>query len=388
MNFDLGSCNTGAHSIPTKKDSPTTYQKQFPLPIEHEREIKRQVMEWLKIGINRPCESEYNSSLFLVKKKPPPAKPGEVGPRSQAFRVVQDLRALNKETLPSNVRLPEIHECLDRIAGKKPTVFSSLDLRSGYFQLPIQKESQEKTAFFCPSLGQQFCFNVTTQGLTSAPASFARTMQRIFSRQVARNDLEVYLEDVLAYSKDHNEMLRTLDEAMKNLIDSGMKIHIEKCQFGIKKLTYLGFELDKDGYKPDPIKSEGITKVLEPSTLKGVKSFMGMANFYRLLIPKFSQLTKPLTKLTCKGVWSGGEMPKSAKEAFQKCKKIFTERPFLHYPDFNLKFHLFVDTSLGDLQELKEGGIAGCLVQYPNDDVNAKCRPIGFCSRGLQKQHI
>ena len=92
-------------------------------------------------------------------------------------------------------------------------------------------------------------------------------------------------------------MLRTLDEAMKTLIDSGMKINIEKCQFGIKKLTYLGFELDKDGYKPDSIKSEGTTKVNEPSTLKGVRSFMGMANFYRLLIPKFSQLTKPLTKL-------------------------------------------------------------------------------------------
>ena len=138
-------------------------------------------MEWLKIGIIRPCESEYNSSLFLVKKKPPPAKPGEVGPIPQGFRVVQDLRALNKQTLPSNVRLPEIHECLDRIAGKKPTVFSSLDLRSGYFQLPIQKESQEKTAFFCPSLGQQFCFKVTTQGLTSAPASFARTISKFLA---------------------------------------------------------------------------------------------------------------------------------------------------------------------------------------------------------------
>ena len=382
--FDLGSCKKGAHSIPTKADSPPCYQKQFPLPIEHSKEIKRQILEWLKIGIIRPCESEYNSSLFLVKKKSPPAKPGD-SPQPQAFRVVQDLRALNKDTQPSNVRLPEIHECLDRIAGKKPTVFSSLDLRSGYFQLPISKESQEKTAFTCPSTGQQYCFNVTSQGLTSAPASFARVMKRIFSKQVARNDLEVYLDDILAYSKDHNEMLKTLDEAMKNLIESGMKINIEKCQFGIKKLTYLGFELDKDGYRPDPIKSEAITKVHEPSTLKGVRSFMGMANFYRLLIPKFSQLTKPLTKLTCKGAWSGGALPKSAKEAFKKCQSLFTKRPFLHYPDFNLKFHLFVDASLGDQEEAKEGGLAGCLVQYPNDDVTAKMRPIGFCSRGLQK---
>ena len=291
--FDLGSCNKGQHSIPTKPGHPPTYQKQFPLPYEHEKEIRRQVLEWLKIGIIRPCESEYNSSLFLVAKKSPPAKPGE-GPKPKAFRIVQDLRALNKETLPSNVRLPEIHECLDRIADKKPTVFSSLDLRSGYFQLPIKKESQEKTAFTVVSLGQQFCFNVTSQGLTSAPASFARTMQRIFCKQVAKNELEVYLDDVLAYSKNHKEMLKTLEDAFKNLIESGMKINIDKCQFGIEKLTYLGFELDKNGYKPDPVKSEGITKVNEPSTLKAVRSFMGMANFYRLLIPKFAQLTLQL----------------------------------------------------------------------------------------------
>ena len=88
----------------------------------------------------------------------------------------KDLRALNKVTMPSNIRLPEIHECLDRVAAKRPTVFSGLDLRSGYFQLPIEKNSQEKTAFTCLSLGQQFCCKVTSQGLTSAPASFARTM--------------------------------------------------------------------------------------------------------------------------------------------------------------------------------------------------------------------
>ena len=383
--FDLGSCNKGSHSIPTKSDCPPTYQKQFPLPYEHEKEIRRQVLEWLKIGIIRRCESEYNSSLFLVAKKSPPAKNGELEPRPKAFRVVQDLRALNKNTLPSNVRLPEIHECLDRIADKKPEVFTSLDLRSGYFQLPIVPESQDKTAFTVLSLGQQFCFNVTSQGLTSAPASFARTMQRIFCKQIAKNDLEVYLDDVLAYSKTHSEMLQTMDEALQNLSDSGMKINIDKCQFGIPKLTYLGFELSKDGYKPDPVKSEGITKVYQPSTLKGVRSFMGMANFYRKLIPKFSQLTKPLTKLTCKGAWSGGEMPKAAKDSFEKCQEIFTNRPFLQWPDFNLQFHLFVDASLGDLDEEKEGGLAGCVVQYPNNNMSAKCKPIGFCSRGLQK---
>jgi hypothetical protein len=160
-------------------------------------------------------------------------------------------------------------------------------------------------------------------------------MQRTFNKQIARNDLEVYLDDVLAYSKDHTEMLTTLDEALNNLTESGMKINLEKCQFGIEKLTYLGFELNKDGFKPDPIKSEGITKVNYPSTLKGIRSFLGMTNFYRLLIPKFSQLLKPLTRLTCKGAWLGGDLPKDAKDAFEKCQKMFTSRPFLHYPVFS-----------------------------------------------------
>ena len=382
--FDLGRCTRGAHSIPTRSNVPPTYQKQFPLPIEHEKEIRRQVLEWLKIGIIRPCESEFNSSLFLIAKKQLPPKPGEVGPRPKTYRIVQDLRALNKATLVSNVRLPEIHECLDRVAAKRPTVFSGLDLRSGYFQLPIEKNSQEKTAFTCLSLGQQFCFKVTSQGLSSAPASFARTMQRIFNKQIARNDLEVYLDDVLAYSKDHTEMLRTLDEALSNLTKSGMKINLDKCQFGVEKLTYLGFELNKDGFKPDPIKSEAITKVKPPSTLKGVRSFLGMANFYRLLIPRFSQLMRPLTKLTCKGAWLGGDLPKDAMDAFKKCQKLFTTRPFLHFPNFNLTFHLYVDASLGDLDEAKEGGLAACLVQYPNNDITKAPRPIGFCSRSLQ----
>ena len=112
---------------------------------------------------------------------------------------------------------------------------------------------------------------------------------------------------------------------------------------------------------------------------------MGMANFYRYLIPNFAQITKPLTRLTCKGAWTGGALPDCAKKAFKKCQNIFKKRPFLHYPDFNLQFHLYVDASLGDLDVAEEGGLAGCLVHYPNNDTTAKLRPIGFCSRGLQK---
>ena len=167
-----------------------------------------------------------------------------------------------------------------------------------------------------------------------------------------------------------------------------MKINLEKCQFGVDKLTYLDFQLSRDGFKPDPVKSEAITKVNPPSTLKGVRSFLGMTNFYRLLIPRFSQLMRPLTRLTCKGVWLGGDLPNEAMEAFKKCQWLFTTHPFLHFPDFNLTFHLYVDASLGNLNEKKEGGLAGCLVQYPNNDTIKPPRPIGFvvgCCRPMKR---
>jgi hypothetical protein len=163
-------------------------------------------------------------------------------------------------------------------------------------------------------------------------------MQRTFNKQIARNDLEVYLDDVLAYSKDHTEMLTTLDEALNNLTESGMKINLDKCQFGIEKLTYLGFELNKDGFKPDPINSEGITKVNYPSTLKGIRSFLGMTNFYRLLIPKFSQLLKPLTRLTCKGAWLEEIYLRTQKTHLKNAKKCLLVDHFYIIQTLTLRF--------------------------------------------------
>ena len=221
---------TGMHMLfPSNQTAFPSIKSNPPLPIRHKKEICRQILEWLQIRVIRGCESNWKSSLYLVAKKQLPPKPWEVAPRPKAFRVVQDLKTLNKATLSSSVRLPEIHECLDRIADKGPTVFSGLNLRSGYFQLPIEKTSQVKTAFTCLSLGKQFCFKVTSMGLKAAPASFAKAIQRVFSTQIARNELEVYLDDVLAYAIDHNEMRKTLNEALRNLTQAGIKINLEKC---------------------------------------------------------------------------------------------------------------------------------------------------------------
>ena len=281
-------------------------------------------------------------------------------------------------------RLPLISETFDRIASQKPTCFTSLDLRSGFTQLPIEESSQHKTAFTNLATGTQYMFTRTLQGLKNAPCSFHRVMVRVFKKILAKKCCEVYLDDILLYNKSHADHLITLEESLSAIQDSGMLINLEKCEFGVSKLTYLGFEMDKTGYRPDPRKMKSILEMKMPETLRSLRGLLGFVGFYRMLIPKFSQLVKPLTYLTTKAAkYTGGPLPDDAVNVFKKLQEIFTSRPFLAFPDFSLDFHVYVDASLGSLDDPKSGGLAGCLVQYENNDTSNPPKPIGFCSRSL-----
>ena len=376
--FDLGSCHMGQHKIPLKANSQPAFRKQFPLPIHQQAEIKRQVKQWLKLGVIRRCESEFNSSLFCVKKK---SLPGQ----ETRWRIVQDFRSLNELTAPSNLRLPMISECLDKIGQKKASIFSSLDLRSGYYQVEIAPQDQHKTAFWVDSMGQ-FCWTRAAQGLAYMPFSFQRIMERIFRKQIEKQELLCYLDDILCFGPGHQDMLSILRNAFENLRKSGLLLNLEKCSFGTESLVYLGFEISKHGYAPDPQKVQDILNCPEPATLKQVRAFIGMLQFYRLHFPKFSQLIKPLSTLTGKKTnWLGGTLPVSAKKAFQYFKEKLATRPILAYPDMNLDMHLFVDASLGTIDDPDSGGVAACLVQFENNDETNPPKCLGWASRTLQK---
>ena len=374
--FEYGVCRAGMHRIPLYDEKSPIYTKQFPLSFAHQREVERQVLEWLRIGVIRPCESEHNSPIFCTKKSTPPGEPVK-------WRVVIDSRRLNQQTRPSNYRLPEISECLNRVGLKTPKYFSSIDLRSGFLQVPIDPKDQMKTAFHIINKGQ-FCFKVAAFGLQSMPCSFQRIMARIFNKQIAAGDVECYLDDLLAYATDEADMFRIHTEAFQNLIESGMLVNLAKCKFQVEKITYLGFEITPSGYSASPDKLKTITDVTLPSTLRSLRSYIGMLQFYRFSIRGFSQLIKPLSQLTSKAAgWSGGELPLEAKAAFRKTQDIMQKKPFLHYPDLNLRMHLFTDASLGTIGE-KDGGLSAALVQYPNDDETKPPRAKGFASRSLQ----
>lgn len=377
--FELSKCSKGKHSIPLYDEGKAVYQPQFPLSFVHKQEIERQVKAWYKLGLIRKCESEWNSPLFVVKKK-------SLDSNSAArWRVVQDLRTLNLHTKPSNTRIPLLSDCMDRIALRKPTIFSSFDLKSGFYQVELSGKDQHKTAFEIPGQGQ-FCFKVAAQGLAYMPSSFQRIMERCFRKLIASNCLTVYLDDLLTYATSHDEMLEIIRQILTILRSSGLLLHLEKCSFGLPKLTYLGYEIDSYGFRPDPAKTEAITKCPPPTTLKGIRAFLGMLQFFRAHFPRFSETIKPLSKLTGhKAGWSGGTLPPDALKAFNKCKELISERPALSYADFNLDFYLYCDGSLGEVEKLDSGGLSAVLVQFPKNDQTKPPRILGFANRTLSE---
>ena len=374
--FEVGRCTVGRHSIPLMDENTPIFQKQFPLSVQQKAEILRQVKEWLKLGLVSRVESEFNSSLFLVKKKVPEGHPPK-------YRIVQDFRLLNMACKPSNFRLARIDECLDRLAFKKSNTFSSIDLRHGYYNVEISPEDRHKTAFWVESLGQ-LAWNVSAQGLVNLPASFSRIMRRIFQKQIEKNEVEVYLDDLLCHSSDHSSMLAILRETFENMSDSGLMMNLPKCKFGAKSLVYLGFLIDGNGYSVDPANVRAVVDSKTPTTLRGVRSYVGLLNFYRHTIKNFTALVKPLTALTSnKSHWSGGKLPPEALAAYEKSKEIMSNRPFLSHPNFDLKFHVFSDGSLGQLGA-DDGGISGSLCQFPNNDLTKPPMCLGFTSRSLK----
>ena len=303
--FDIGRTSAGRHSIPLIDENKAIFEKQFPLPIAHRLEIARQVKELLRLGLVSRVESEFNCSLFLTKKRTPEGSPPK-------YRIVQNLKGLNAATKPSSFRLNRIDECLDRIGLQKSTVFSNLDLRSGYYNVEISEKDRHKTAFWVENIGQ-LAWNVCAQGLVNSPATFSRIIHRVFREQIEKCEVENYLDDLLCHAKTHKDMLRILKDVFKKLRGSNLKINLEKCKLGADNLIYLGFNINKDGYSPSPANIRTVTNTKEPQNLRLVRAFIGVLNFYHGSLPNYSSLIKPLSQLTSnKSQWHGGPLPPAA----------------------------------------------------------------------------
>ena len=358
---DLGLTHAVEHVIRLKDGSPA-YRKQFRIPEEHRSILIEHLMKWLKLKVVSPSSSHYNSPIFLVPKK------------DGTMRPVLDFREVNKKSFIDKYSQREVSDCLDELGRSKSKVFTSLDLTAGYWQVPLAKESRKATAFTIPGLGS-FEWNRTPMGLLGAPATFARVMD------VTVRGLQAiaYQDDLLVHTKSITDHLDQLRKVFGRLRAQGFKLNAKKCYFMQPEVPYLGFTLTRDGVLPGKDKCSAILNCKPPRTVKQVREFVGMCNYFRASVDHFAQKAAPLNKLLSgHSKWRGGELPEEALKAFRVLQQVLASPPVLAFPDPTKEYHLSVDASQGLRGE--PGGLGASLIQ---EDDEGNPRAIGFASRGL-----
>ncbi|KAA0040547.1 pol protein [Cucumis melo var. makuwa] len=290
------------------------------------KELKVQLQELLDKGFIRPSVSPWGAPVLFVKKK------------DGSMRLCIDYRELNKVTVKNRYPLPRIDDLFDQLQGA--TVFSKIDLRSGYHQLRIRDGDIPKTAF--RSRYGHYEFVVMSFGLTNAPAVFMDLMNRVF-KDFLDSFVIVFIDDILIYSKTEAEHEEHLHQVLETLRANNLYAKFSKCEFWLRKVTFLGHVVSSEGVSVDPAKIEAVTNWPRPSTVSEIQSFLGLAGYYRRFVEDFSRIASPLTQLTRKGtpfVWSP-----ACESSFQELKQKLVTAPVLTVPDGSGNFVIYSDAS-------------------------------------------
>ncbi|GJX11547.1 reverse transcriptase domain-containing protein, partial [Tanacetum coccineum] len=332
------------HKILMEEDYEPTVQHQRRVNPKIHDVIKKEVEKLLDAGLIYPIsDSPWVSPVHCVPKKGGMTvvknDENDLIPTRlvTGWRVCIDYRKLNEATRKDHFPLPFMDQMLERLAGNQFYCF--LDGFSGYFQIPIDPKDQEKTTFTCPY--GTFAYRRMPFGLCNAPGTFQRCMMAIFHDMIEKT-MEVFMDDFSVFGDSFSTCLSHLDKMLKRCEDTNLVLNWEKSHFMVKEGIVLGHKISKSGIEVDRAKVDVIAKLPHPTTVKGVRSFLGHAGFYRRFIQDFSKISRPMTHLLEK------ETPfffSKECSTFNTLKRKLTEAPILIAPDWDLPFELMCDAS-------------------------------------------
>ena len=324
-------------------------------------EVRENLQDMLDGGAIRPWKSPWCNTIVLVRKK------------DGTLQFCIDFRKLNTRTKKDSFPLPRMQETMESMVGAR--FFSSMDLKSGFWQVRMSEKSRQYTAFTVGSLGV-YEFLWMPYGLCNAPATFQILMQNCLGELNLTYTL-VYLDDVIVYSKTEQDHLRRLQAVFERFHEHGLKLKPSKCSFLRKQITFLGHEISTDGMMPGNLNLKGIAEMAPPANYTEVRRFLGMTGFFRRFIKNYARIAKPLndilegeaSKLKSEAV----TLPPDALDAFKKLKMCCMTAPILAFADSKKEFQLETNASSEGLGTV-----------FFQKQLDGKWHPVAFGSRELK----
>ncbi|KAK9754483.1 Reverse transcriptase (RNA-dependent DNA polymerase) [Popillia japonica] len=296
--------------IITTEDIPI-YHHPRRLPFIEREIVDKQVQEWINDGIIESCTSEYASQVVIVKKK------------DGSHRLCIDYRKLNKVVVKDRYPLPLIEDQLDRL--QEAGVFSTLDLKNGFFHVPVEEQSRKYTAFVTHN--SQYQFLKVPFGFCNSPSVFQRFINTIFSDMARKGIALPYMDDLIIPAKDKDEAVKRLQTVLERSRDYGLEINMKKCRFLQKRVEFLGHVIENGRIEPSDAKTKADLRFQELKTIKQVQSFLGLTGYFRKLLPQYSVIARPLTDLLQKNQMF--KFQEKEKIAFETLKSWLADKPVL-----------------------------------------------------------